>query len=463
VAASSLNGRVLNGTQGLNDVTVTLTAEDHTETTTTSTISGVTGSYSFTGLAPVTWSLTFSKATFAPLSREVTLGRGATVTSNASLVEQGASISGTVTGQASALVTATPLAGVLVTATKPAGGASGAVNRSMNVALIGGQYHYSFGDLPAGTYTISFTLAGYDTTQFTNVVLGAAQIVTQNATLTATARTVTITARDELSAAVPGVQYTLTNTAILTGTPGATATTDATGLATLTPVVPPGTYTLGVTTPAGYVRTSTATQLVVPLAPTSAAFTEAFQQVGAISGTVTADAGGGGGAVATNGVTVTLLTGAGAALVPPVSTTTAGAGTYTFSNVPIGTYQVRFTLTGYGTITATGVVVTRNVTTTQNGALLADGSISGTASLNIGGGGAVASAGVTVTVSGGGLAAPLTTTSGLAGAYTVANVPAANGYTVTFSSAGGTDAVVTGVNVTAGQAVINVNGTVTVP
>ncbi len=120
---------------------------------------------------------------------------------------------------------------------------------------------------------------------------------------------------------------------------------------------------------------------------------------GTITGTVTNSSG-----TAITGATVSYSGG---------STSTAGNGAYTFSNVPAGTVSITASATGYQSSTQ-GATVTANTTTTQNFTLLsAVGTVAGTVT-NSGG---TAIAGATVSYSSGS-----TTTAGN-GTYTLSNIP----------------------------------------
>src|SRR5690348_12921582 len=74
------------------------------------------------------------------------------------------------------------------------------------------------------------------------------------------------------------------------------------------------------------------------------------QAIGAIHGTVTDNTG-----AVMPGVTVTV---AGTGLQQPLVATTTQSGTYSFPNVPIGTYSVKFELSGFKTISREGIVLT---------------------------------------------------------------------------------------------------------
>ena len=84
---------------------------------------------------------------------------------------------------------------------------------------------------------------------------------------------------------------------------------------------------------------------------------------GAIAGTITRTSDG----AAVNGALVQALQGG----VVKASATSAANGSYTLTNVQVGTYDVRVSAIGYQTATQNGVVVTANATTTVNQSLTA--------------------------------------------------------------------------------------------
>ncbi|MGA2500223.1 MAG: SdrD B-like domain-containing protein, partial [Tepidisphaeraceae bacterium] len=156
---------------------------------------------------------------------------------------------------------------------------------------------------------------------------------------------------------IPGVTLTLSGTDGAGNPVSATTTTDANGAYSFTEA--PGTYTVSVTTPAGYTPTATGkgttatdsnptpsgtTPVALPGGGSDTTVDFGFYQPVSIGDFVWTDTDANGiqdsGEAGINGVTVTLTgtTGAGAAV--NLTTTTAGNGAYLFSNLAPGTYSV---------------------------------------------------------------------------------------------------------------------------
>ena len=141
---------------------VTVTATDASGKTTTAT-PGSTGAYSFSGLTPGTYTLTFTPASgyTAPAAASVTLAAGGTTAppTTVAATPTTATLSGQISPAGSVTtVTATNASGTAVTTTP---GSTGA---------------YSFPNLPFGIYTLTFATAGgyQPITTATTVTLGAA-------------------------------------------------------------------------------------------------------------------------------------------------------------------------------------------------------------------------------------------------------------------------------------------------
>lgn len=124
----------------------------------------------------------------------------------------------------------------------------------------------------------------------------------------------------------------------------------------------------------------------------------------------------------------------------------------------IGTAAIPVTLTTEAdhvlTVAVTGVTNSEAVNVTVVAAVTT-GSISGTVLYDDGGGGSGPLEGATVTVNAGGT--DYTATTAADGTYTIINVPAGSGYTVTVTKTGYTDGTVNNVSVTAGSTTANVN------
>ena len=285
------------------------------------------------------------------------------------------SISGTVTGSSVQGVTITLLSGATSLATMTTG-----TNGT-----------YIFNGVANGTYTVTPSKSGSAFTPLNRSVIVSgsnmtADFIASVATTYSISGTVTVS-----GAALSGV------TVNLTGANTGSITTNASGAYTIAGLVP-GTYTV---TPSkqGYTFSPTSASVTIATGDQTANFTgTAIPTTFAISGTVS-------GAV-TQGVTITLS-------IPGVSpsTTTGVGGTYSFANMPNGTYTITPSLTGYTFSPSSRSVTVNNADMTgQNFTATADTySISGTVS------GATAQ-GVTITLSG---AASTTATTDSSGNYTL--------------------------------------------
>jgi hypothetical protein len=325
------------------------------------------GAFTFTNVAPVTWTLTYQKATYGSLTQAVTVPRGGTVNGDAVLVELGGTITGATTGQASSEVgnsganALSALSGVTVDLAGP-------TNASQTVQSDGsGNYVYSFGGIPSGSYTLTFSKAGYQTAGPISVTLSAAQVLTRNQTLTRTTGQVTVTTERATTTSRtitedPQVAYTLSGPLITDHTVTAVA-----GVATFTNVPPGSGYTVAVSTlAAGLLEVVAGSGSVGAVSDGGAntSYSEVFTEVGTVSGTVKKDSGGG--PVNADGATMT-LTGTSLAGASVSLTTSSSGGAYSFSNVPRSDatgYTVTAALAGFPNGTSSGNAVARNATTT---------------------------------------------------------------------------------------------------
>jgi hypothetical protein len=199
-------------------------------------------------------------------------------------------------------------------------------------------------------------------------------------------------------------------------------TTDSNGNYSLANVLV-GSYTVTAWA-SGYSTASTQNVNVNSGATTTANVTLASTATGTISGTVLNSSG-----AAIAGASVSYSGG---------STTTVGNGTYALSNVPVGTYSVTASATGYQNSTQANVSVTANITTTLNFTLSNTGgqsySISGTISpASIGSGTSVALSGPVLVQSAHGSAA----TGNSSATVSFGAVSAAGDTIVVFTRSGG--------------------------
>jgi len=140
---------------------------------------------------------------------------------------------------------------------------------------------------------------------------------------------------------------------------------------------------------------------------------------GSISGKVTNISTGG----AVSGATVSFSGG---------STTTNSSGSYSFSNVAAGTYNVTAVHSGYFALTKSATV-SSGASTTVNFAIATGGKVAGTVTNSSG----TAISGAAVTVKGGSISTTVKLTTSSSGAYNSNFVPVGT-YTVTVSATGHT-------------------------
>jgi len=283
--------------------------------------------------------------------------------------------------------------------------------------------NYSFGGIPAGTYTVTGTASGYKARSYGGVVVTSGQTTTQDVGLTTTGR-VTGTVVSSGGAVLSGATVTLQGGNLPTTD---TVSTDASGKYTSS-WDPIGTYTVTCSA-AGY-----ASQTVTGVAVTTGGLATVnctLSNTGTLTGVVSNLNTGG----AISGATVSYSGG---------STTTDSTGRYTFTGVVSGTYSVTASASGYLSRTYSGVVVSPGATDTQDVQLTTTGRVTGTVTS-----GGVAVSGATVTLQGGNLPTTDTVSTDASGKYT-SNWDPIGTYTVTCSAPGHGTQTVTGVHITTG-------------
>ncbi|MDR3662543.1 MAG: SdrD B-like domain-containing protein, partial [Mycobacterium sp.] len=170
-----------NGEAGISGVTVTLLNASGTSVGTTTT--NATGGYSFTGLAPGSYTVAFTTPTndlaTTPISDAVTLASGGTAVENAGFALP-ASISGTTftdNNDSGVLGSNPDLGGVTVTLLNSSG-------TSVGTAVTNATGGYSFTGVAPGSYTVVFTTPGGDiasTPTSDQVTLSAGGTAVENA------------------------------------------------------------------------------------------------------------------------------------------------------------------------------------------------------------------------------------------------------------------------------------------
>ncbi len=234
----SIQGTVVDASGSpLGDVAVTLRSGTIERVSSTPTVGNV-GTFQIDNLStPRTYVLTFTRPGFADATISLDLAGGESRTGlSVTLVGGSGTVSGTVVDAAG-----NPLGGVGITVVR------GAVKATTTSLTAGdgtsGVGSYRISDLPApGTYTVTFTLAGY-TTETTTVTFGAAGDQ-PTVDMTMSLSTGTVSGRVTVSGAGrPGLTLTLSDGATPRTTQSASSPSGGYEFAG----VPPGTYMLQVT------------------------------------------------------------------------------------------------------------------------------------------------------------------------------------------------------------------------
>jgi protocatechuate 3,4-dioxygenase beta subunit len=306
------------------------------------------GVYTIADLAPGTYTVDFSDCAADTYAHNTITGvqvtAGKTTTQNATLVLGGA-IKGKLTdGSGRAL------SGACVTVR--AGGRTGTIHTDSNGA-------FSIGDVPPGSYTFTFSgcSAGNYLSQTFTVQISSGQTTTLNATLVQPG---TITGK------ILNTDKNSVVGACVTASPSGSATTNASGVYTITGLTP-GSYTLTIKgCSAGTYFTQTIASVQVTAGQTT---TQNITLVapGTITGKIVDTAGN---AVARGCVTAS----------PSGSAKTNASGVYTITGLTAGTYTLTIkgcNLGTYFTKTITGVQVGAGKTATENVTLVQPGTITG--------------------------------------------------------------------------------------
>ena len=286
------------------------------------------GSFVVTGLpTPATYEILFTAPGFQPTSRTEALRGGETLMLDAIRLTAGDGvIAGTVTDGIAAL------GGVTVTAR--AAGQEAAVTVTPTSGAVG---TYRFEGLRTpGTYILTFTKDGYGT-ETVAVGLGPGEQRTDLVTALA-GGTGTITGRvtDASGAGLGEVTVTVRGGEVVSNT--ATLTSGQIGAWRVTGLPSPGEYTVTFEKP-GYVSQTVAVTLG-PGGSASGVDVRLQRHVGVVTGVVRAAGGGG-----LSGVTVRITDGQTERVTTSVNSPTTGS--YTFDELPPGSYSVTFERTGY--------------------------------------------------------------------------------------------------------------------
>jgi hypothetical protein len=354
-----------------------------------STTTDATGTYTLNNVPAGSVTLSASAATFTSATASVTIQAGSTLTAPTfTLNTTIGSVSGTVTDSSG-----NPLTNANV---GYGGGPTNAVTAGT----------YSITGVPAGTIQLVAAAPNY-TSETLNVVITGGANSTANFVLAAA----------PANGSVTGQVTNISTGAALSGAAvswsGGSTTTNSSGVFNFATVTS-GTQTFSVSE-TGYITATVAAAITggvsntvnLPMATGGKLNVVVQSSAGALSGATVGLSG---------GLVATAVTGA-----------TGTGGAYLSGWIPIGTYAVTASRSGYTTQTANATVATgdtTSITITLQTAASNPGTITGTVVNNLGAG----ISGVTVAASG------VTTTTGSTGTYTLSNVPAGSA-TVTASAA----------------------------
>lgn len=299
---------------------------------TNSAITDANGKYALSGVIEGSYSITAGGSGYVSQTVGVSVGPAASMTQNWSLSPLPGSISGRVTDAT------TGLAASGATVSYGAGGVTVSATSDLNG-------NYTLSGVQEGSYTVTASGSGF-ASQWASVTVGPGSAVTQNYALVPLAGTISGKVTDAGTAAsISGASVTFTAAGV-----ARSATTDASGMYSVSDVPAPGTYALTVIA-AGY-STQTAS---VPVNRGGVATANFAMQLlpGSITGQVT-DART---AAPINGATVSYVVNGSA-----ITSTTDGRGNYILSNVPPGSYAVTGAASGYNSQAQTLIVITNAAT-----------------------------------------------------------------------------------------------------
>jgi hypothetical protein len=322
--AGTLSGTVVNIS---NNATISGATVSFSGGTTTTNSSGF---YQFTGVAPGTYSVTASHSGFFSSTQSATVSSGATTTLNFKLAT-GGKLAGTVTNSSGAAISG---------ATVAISGGSVPTSFTLTTSSTG---VYATNFVPVGTYTITVSATGF-TTQSKTATVNTGQTTTVNFTLSAGGGTGTLS----------GTVVNISNNAAISGATvsfsGGSTTTNASGFYQFTNVAA-GTYNVTASHTGFFSVTHPAT--VSGGATTTLNFKLATG--GKLAGTVKNSSG-----AAISGATVKI---SGGSVPTTVTLTTSSTGAYATNFIPVGTYTITVSATGFTSQSKTATVNTGQTTT----------------------------------------------------------------------------------------------------
>ena len=354
-AAASISGTISSLLDGSDLGAISIQAYNTADQTSYLATTDALGDYTLSGLTPGTYDLTVGGTSWGTqYDAGIDVGSGATVTGTNFLLNPQATLQGQV------LTNGSGLPGAQVVLTDANGHSSGAITDANG--------DYSFSGLSAGTYTVLVSDNGYGNV-LTSVTLTAAIQTQQPATALSAGATIDATLANSNSVPIDQGQIELEQN----GQVLEFAEIDSNGQVSI-PNLAAGTYTL-VISALGYMPV---TQTLTLTAGSTANISPALSAAGVISGTVED---GSGAPIAGIGVEIVETDSNGNNV--SLQTTTGDDGTYSFVDLPYGSYTVTVgngtgILGQNSTITQASVQTTANFTiagsTLQGTVLQSDGS-----------------------------------------------------------------------------------------
>lgn len=398
VGLGSVSGTITNNVTGavISGATVQMIQNS---TVISSATTAANGTFSITGLVPGSYTMSVAASLFQTNTAAVTITSSNTV-KNLTLQPNPGSISGTVSSSSSLL----GLSGATLTFSS-----GGTQIASTTSGLLGA---YTVSNLPPGTYTVSVSLAGYQTGTGTATVTSN-NTTTFNINLSPLTGLLSGTVKDAVTNnTLSGATITVLqgSTIVTTATSGAQGTFSISNLS-------PGNYTV-TTALSNYQTLSSSVTIISNQTTTLNPLLQALP--GNVSGVITNSQT----SLGLGGATVSVSSGA----TVVASTTANGSGNYSITGLAAGSYTLTASLNNFVAVSQS-ITISSNATLTQNLALtpqvgIVTGIVQDLNSLSLLGG-------ATVTLLQGSTVVATTTTS-LAGVYSFSVLPGS--YTIRVSN-----------------------------